>query len=155
VTPANRAPPPGAHRLFKKVHPRTRTPIPATLLVLALGIGLMIVVPGGALLQLILAGAIFMFVAYGITIVLYLGVRSRLERREGAWDLGRFELPVAIVALVWVVVAVFVAIATSATAAPLLIVIGLILTGGVYFAYLLRFRRRVLEHEPGESSPPA
>ncbi len=139
-----------APTFFKKVNPRTQTPIPATLLVLALGIVLMLLVPGGALLQLILAGAIFMFVAYAMTIVLYLAVRSRLDRREGAWDLGRFETPVAIVALVWVLVAVFVAIATSETAAPVLIVVGLVLAGGVYLAYLVRFRRRVLTHEPGE-----
>ncbi len=144
-----------AHSLFKKVNRRTQTPIPATLLVLALGIGLMIVMPGGALIQLILAGAIFMFLAYAITIVLYLAVRSRLDRQEGAWDLGRFEMPVAIVALVWVVVALFVAIVTSATAAPLLIVVGLVLAGGVYFVYLLRFRRSALEHEPGESTSSA
>lgn len=40
-------------------------------------------------------------VAYGSTIVLYLAVRKRLDRRKGAFDLGRFELPVAICALVW------------------------------------------------------
>jgi amino acid transporter len=139
-----------ASGLFRRVSPRTRTPIPATLFVLVLGVALMAVVRGQALLQLILAGAIFMFLPYGMTIVLYLAVRSRLDRREGAWDLGRFELPVAVVALVWVVVALVVVITTSPSAGPLVIVAGLVLAGGLYFAYLLRFRRRVLEHEPAE-----
>jgi amino acid transporter len=140
------------HGLFKKVNPRTGTPIPATLLVLALGIGLMVVLPGDALLPLILAGAILMFVPYGMTIVLYLAVRSRLDRQEGGWDLGRFEMPVAIVALLWVVVALVVAIATSATIAPVLIVAGLVVVGGMYFVHLLTSRRRALEHEPGTST---
>jgi amino acid transporter len=136
-----------ASGLFRKVNPRTRTPIPATLLVLALGIVLMAVMGGDALLQLILAGAIFMFVAYGLTIGLYFAVRSRLDRREGAWDLGRWEMPVAVVALLWVVMALVVVIATSPSMGPLLIVAGLVLAGGVYFVYLLTRRRHVLEHE--------
>jgi amino acid transporter len=139
-----------ASGLFRKVNPRTRTPIPATLFVLALGVVLMAVVRGDALLQLILAGAIFMFAPYGMTIVLYLAVRSRLDRRQGAWDLGRFEVPVAVVALLWVVVALVVVVATSPSAGPLLIVAGLVLLGGLYFLYLLTFRRRVLQHEIGE-----
>jgi amino acid transporter len=138
-----------AHGLLKRVNPRTRTPIPATLAVLALGIVLMVVMPGGALLQLILAGAILTNIPYAMTIVLYLVVRRKLGRKEGAFSLGRFEVPVAVIALLWVLVATFVVIASSATVVPILIVVGLILAGGVYFAYLMKYRRRVLEHEPG------
>jgi amino acid transporter len=36
-----------AYRVFSRVDPHTRTPIPATLLVLALGVVVMIVMPGG------------------------------------------------------------------------------------------------------------
>jgi hypothetical protein len=32
-----------------------------------------------------------------------------------------------------------------------LIVVGLMLAGGVYFAYLMKYRRQVLEHEPGKA----
>jgi amino acid transporter len=140
-----------AHGLFKRVNPRTQTPIPATLLVLALGIVLMVAMPGGALLQLILAGAIFTNIPYAMTIILYLLVRRKLGRKEGAFSLGRFEVPVAVVALAWVLLALFVVIASSATVVPILIVVGLMLTGGVYFAYLMKFRRQVLEHEHGEA----
>jgi len=140
-----------AHGLFKKVNHRTQTPIPATLLVAVLGVVLMVAMPGGALLQLILAGAILTNIPYAMTIVLYLRVRQNLGRQEGAFDLGRFELPVAIVALVWVLAALFVVIASSATAVPMLIVVGLLLAGAVYFAYLLKFQRDVLEHEPGKA----
>jgi amino acid transporter len=140
-----------AHGLFKRVNPRTQTPIPATLLLLALGIVLMVAMPGGVLLQLILAGAILTNIPYAMTIILYLVVRRELNHREGAFNLGRFEVPVAVVALVWVLVATFVVIASSVTLVPILIVAGLIIAGGVYFAYLMKFQRQVLEHEPGKA----
>ena len=88
-----------AHRLMRQVHPRTQTPIPATILIFAGGVVLMAALPGEALLQLITAGTILPILFYGATVVLYLAVRRGLDRREGAFDLGRFELPVAIVAL--------------------------------------------------------
>jgi amino acid transporter len=86
-----------------------------------------------------------------MTIVLYLVVRRKLGRKEGAFSLGRFEVPVAVVALIWVLVALFVVIASSATIVPVLIVVGLLLAGGMYFVYLLKCRREVLEYEPGSA----
>ena len=46
----------------------------------------------------------------GMTIVLYLVVRRKLGRKEGAFSLGRFEMPVSVVALAWVLIAMSVAI---------------------------------------------
>jgi hypothetical protein len=43
----------------------------------------------------------------------------------------------------------FAVIASSATIVPVMIVLGLLLSGAVYFVYLLMCRRDVLEHEPG------
>lgn len=40
-------------------------------------------------------------ILYWSTTVLYLSMRRRLDRKEGAFDLGCFEIPVAIGALVW------------------------------------------------------
>ena len=140
-----------AHGLFKRVNPRTRTPIPATLLVLTLSIVVMVVMPGGALLQLILAGAIIGNITYATTIILYLAVRRKLGHREGAFSLGRFELPVAVAALVWVVLAMLFVIVSSTSAVPIFIAFGLLLAGGVYFGYLMKFRREVLEHQPGKA----
>jgi hypothetical protein len=37
------------------------------------------------------------------------------------------------------------------TIVPILIVVGLVVAGGVYFAYLMKFQRQVLKHE----RPPA
>jgi hypothetical protein len=53
-------------------------------------------------------GTILPALIYGATICLYLVVRTRLARQEGAFNLGRVELPVAIAAVIWVIVAVFV-----------------------------------------------
>jgi amino acid transporter len=97
-----------AHRLMRRVNPRTHTPIPATVLIFVVGVVLMVALPGAALLKLIVASTILPAIIYGATIVLYLVVRKRLGRKEGAFNLGRFELPVAISALVWVVCALFV-----------------------------------------------
>ena len=68
----------------------------------------MVALPGSALLQLIIGSTILPALIYGATVVLYLVVRKRLERKEGGFSLGRFELPVAIAALIWVAIALFV-----------------------------------------------
>ena len=139
-----------AHRVLKRVNHRTSTPIPATLLQLGLGIALILAISGGAMLQLILAGAILVTIPYGMTVVLYLVVRNKLERNEGAFSLGRFEVPVAVTALVWLIAAAFVSILSAPTIVPVLIVVGMLAVGGVYLAYLLVFQREVLDHEPGQ-----
>jgi amino acid transporter len=139
-----------AHSVMRRVNSRTRTPIPATLVVLAVGVILMAVMPGDALLQLIMAGAIVTILPYIMTIVLYLATRHKLDRRPGGFDLGRWEWPVAIGALVWVVVSLFIVVASSTTPAPIVISVGLCAAGLVYFAYMWKVNPDVLEHEPGD-----
>jgi amino acid transporter len=141
-----------AHRLMRRVDPRTRTPIPATILIFAVGVILMVALPGKALLELIVASTILPAIIYGMTICLYLGVRRRLESKEGAFNLGRLELPVAIAALLWVLVALFVLVAPAEAVVPDLIVAGLILGGGLFFLGLLIFNRQALETEPGDAN---
>ena len=140
-----------AHQMLRKVSPRTQTPIPATLVVVAVGIVVMIVLPGGALLQLLQAGTIFNNIPYAMTIILYLVVRRKLARKEGAFNLGRFEVPVAAIALAWVLFAMFAVIASATTMVPMTIVLGIVGAGAVYFAYLLKRRPEALEHEPGNT----
>lgn len=139
-----------AHSLMRRVNPRTQTPVPATLLILAVGVILMIALPGAALLQLIIGSTILPALIYGAIAVLYLSVRHRLERKEGGFNLGRFELPVAIAALVWVLIVLFVLVTPGDAFVPNLIVVGLILAGGVYIGYLMIFNREVLDTEPGD-----
>jgi hypothetical protein len=83
-------------------------------------------------------------------IVLYLGVRKRLGRQEDAFDLGRFDMPVAIGALVWSVFVVFVLVSPPEAVTAVLISVGVLAAGGMYLAYLLIFNREVMETEPGD-----
>ncbi|HYJ51187.1 MAG TPA: amino acid permease [Microbacterium sp.] len=137
-----------AGRLMSRVNPRTRTPVAATVLIVVIGIVLMVVLPGDALNQLLVGGTILPALMYGAIVVLYLVVRKKLERKEGGFNLGRFELPVTIAALAWVGLALVVLITPPGSLIPSLVVLGLILTGGVYFAWLMIFRRSALESEP-------
>jgi amino acid transporter len=133
--------------LRRRVNPRTQTPVPGTILILVVGAVLMVALPGEALLQLISTGTILPALIYGATVVLYLAVRKRLERKEGGFSLGRFEVPVAVAALIWVAFALFVLVTPESAFIPTVLVLGLILVGGAYFAYLLMFNRRVLDSE--------
>ena len=139
-----------AHRIMRKVSARTKTPIPATILPVVVGFALMAVLPGDALLELLTVGGVIGASLYGGIIVLYLGVRKRLGHQENAFDLGRFEMPVAVAALAWSVFVVFILVSPPEAMTSVLISIGILLLGGVYFAYLLITNRDVLESEPGE-----
>jgi amino acid transporter len=143
------------YKVLRRVNPRTQTPVFATVLILAVGVALMVALPGSALLQLIIASSTLPALIYGGVTVLYLSVRKRLERKEGGFSLGRFEVPVTVAAIVWVVIALFALVSPGNSLVPDLIVLGLILTGALYFAKMLIFNRDVLEHEPGEDSPAA
>jgi amino acid transporter len=139
-----------APTLMQRVSPRTHTPIPATLLIVVLGIALMLAVPGNALLELLTVGGLIGAVLYGAIVVLYLKVRKRLGRQEDAFDIGRFEMPVAICALVWSAIVVFILVSPPEAHTAVFIAIGVVLAGGLYFAYLLMTNREVLETEPGD-----
>ncbi|WP_418004230.1 APC family permease [Mycobacterium sp. PDNC021] len=138
-----------AHALMRRVNPRTQTPVPATLLILIVGVVLMATLRGDALIQLIIASTILPALIYGAIVVLYLAVRKRLEHKEGGFRLGRFELPVAGVALIWVVFALFVLVTPDSARVPSFIVLGLIAIGVGYFVKMLVFNREVLDTEPG------
>lgn len=141
-----------AHRVMRRVSPRTRTPVPATLLILVLGIVLMVALPGSALLELITASTILPALIYGATIVLYLAVRRRLGRQQGAFDLGRFELPVAVCALIWTLVALFVLVAPVESRTSVVIVAGLLLLGALFFLAMPPFERRPPDAGPADDT---
>ena len=115
---------------MRRVNPRTQTPVSATILILVVGVVLMVALPGDALLQLIVGGTILPALVYGAIVVLYLVVRGGWSAGRAAFDLGRFELPVAVAALIWVAVAVFVLVTPADAFVPTLIVLGIVATGG-------------------------
>ena len=139
-----------AHRIMRQVNSRTKTPIAATVLPLVIGIVVMGLLPGDALVELITAGTLFPAITYGLIVVLYLVVRRRLDRTTGAFDLGRFEVPVAVAALIWSVCVIVVLLSPIDATLPMIIVGALILLGGIYFCYLLGWQRDVLDREPGQ-----
>ena len=138
---------------MRRVDSRTQTPIPATILPVVIGIAVLAALPGDALLDLITSGTVFPALTYGAIVVLYLAVRKRLDHKEGGFSLGRFEMPVAIAALIWSVCALVFILAPASSFAPIVIVVGLVVVGGLYFAYMLIFKREVLDAEPDEVSP--
>jgi hypothetical protein len=78
-------------------------------------------------------------------------VRKRLAAKEGAFSLGRWGLPVAIGALVWLVVALLVLVLPHESRVPVMIDVGLLLAGGAFFLLMLMFDRGSLEAEPGDA----
>lgn len=140
------------HQLMRRVNPRTQTPIPATILIVVVGVALMAALPGGALLVWLTVGTVIAAILYGGIIVLHLGVRKRLGRKEDAFDLGRLEMEVAIGALVWSAGVLFIVVSPPPAMTAVLIVAGLFLVGGLYFAYLLIVNREVLETESGDAA---
>jgi amino acid transporter len=142
-----------AHRLMKRVDSRTQTPIPATILPVVIGIAVLVALPGDALQELITSGTVFPALTYGGIVVLYLVVRKRLDRKEGGFSLGRFEMPVAVAALVWSACALVILLSPNSSHVAIVIVVSLLVVGGLYFAYLMIFNREVLDHEPGEAAP--
>jgi len=138
------------HAWMRKVNPRTQTPVVATILILAVGLVLMLALPGEALMQLIIGSTILPALIYAGIVILYLVVRKRLDHKEGGFSLGRFEVPVAAAALIWEAIVLVVLVTPGDAAVPALIVAGLILAGGVYFSYLRIMHPDVLGNEPGE-----
>src|SRR5258706_8277043 len=70
-------------------------------------------------------------------------------KSASSFELGRFELPVTISALVWSAAALFVLVAPAFSRAPLVIVGGALVVGSAYFVGLFTLRRNVLATEPG------
>ncbi|MEU2039939.1 hypothetical protein [Nocardia niwae] len=61
-------------------------------------------------------------------------------------------MPVAVGALVWSAVALFVLVTPTDATVPVVIVAGLLLVGVLFFLALLAFDRQALETEPGDVS---
>ena len=144
----DRFPAPG---LMQRVSARTHTPIPATVLIVVLGIALIAAVPGDALLQLLTVSGLIGATLYGAIIVLYLAVRKRLGHQEDAFDIGRFEMPVAIGALIWSVIVIAILVSPPEARTAVFIALGILAAGGAYFGYLFVVNREVLETEPGDA----
>lgn len=137
-----------AHELMRRVDSRTQTPIPATILPVVVGTVVLIALPGDALLELITSGTVLIALTYGGIVVLYLTVRKRLDHKEGGFTLGRFEMPVAIAALIWSACVLVILLSPASSTVPIAIVVGLLALGGLYFGYMMIANRAVLDADP-------
>lgn len=95
-------------RLLRSVHSTTKTPIPALVLGLALNLGLLFFgySSANAFGTLVGATAVLPYLVYLLTVGAYAVRRRRLDRIPGAFHLGRFAVPVFVLALLYLVVVV-------------------------------------------------
>jgi amino acid transporter len=88
---------------WRRIHARTRTPVPA--LLAGLGIGALLMVygyaQGNAFGTLISATALIPYIVYLFTVIAYALRRRQLRAIPGAFSLGRFAGPVLVVTLLW------------------------------------------------------
>lgn len=133
---------PGA-AAWRRVHPRLGTPLLATVLV---GLVIEIVLAAfanrqDALFKLFSAATLMPCLIYIATVILYVFTRRRLPHHANAFSLGRFEIPVVVLALIWLLFEL--SIFRDASFNDPWIYIGVMFgIGLVYLAWLLVSRRK-------------
>lgn len=124
-------------RFVKRVDTARGTPVWATLVVWALAEVVLAVfgTSTDALFQLFGAATLLPAIIYTATVVLYVVKRRSLPREDG-FHLGRFEAPVLVVSLVWLVweLSIF---RDASFAQPRLYVLVMLVLGLAYLAFLL------------------
>lgn len=123
-----------------KVSPRTKTPLNATIAVTTISaviLGLFST-STDALFILFSAATLLPAIIYAITVALYIATRRRLPA-SGGFSLGRWEIPIIVVAVVWLVFALSL-FRDASFAQPWLYVAVMVGIGAVYLGYLLATR---------------
>ncbi len=144
-----------AHNIFKKVNERTGTPLATTLLT---GITCEVVLAifaqqSNTLANLFSASTLLPAIIYLITVIFYIYARRKLpEAHSGGFNLGRFEWPVIILALAWLVFELAIFRDGSTFASPWLYCLIMFAIGLIYFVWLLIARPQVLNTVPVEES---
>ena len=130
---------------LRRVHPRTGTPVPA--LVASLVVCLVLLVygtaDGNAFAVLVGATALVPYLVYLLTLGGYLARRRALvESGEGGFRLGAAALPVAGLALLWLVAVVAALTLPEAFRSADYVVIGALALAGIWYVAALRRRLR-------------
>ena len=141
------------HQLFRRVDPRTNTPLAATVLC---GVLIEIVLAvfanqTNALTNLFSASSLLPAVIYLATVILYASTRHRLPKSEH-FNLGAFEWPVIILSLVWLLFELSI-FRDSSFKIPWLYCVVLFAIGLIYFVYMLVARPKVLQTVPPQGEP--
>lgn len=129
-------------QVLRKVSPRTKTPLNATIVMtlIALVILGLFSTSTDALFKLFGAATLLPAMIYTITVVLYIAKRRTLPASAG-FNLGRWELPIIVVAVVWLVFEL--SLFRDASFRDAWIYVGIMVAvGACYLGYLLVTRGR-------------
>ena len=127
-------------QVLHKVSPRTTTPLNAAIAMTVISgviLGLFST-STDALFILFSAATLLPVVIYTITVALYIVTRRRLPASHG-FALGRWEVPIIVVAVVWLVFALLL-FRDASFKEPWLYVVVMVAIGAVYLIYLLATR---------------
>ncbi|MFB7211727.1 APC family permease [Streptomyces sp. NPDC056255] len=129
-------------RLLKRIHPRTATPLNATVFMMLIAQIVLAVFSRStdALFQLFSAATLLPAVIYAGTVAMYAAKRSSLPPSRG-FSLGRWEVPVLLLAGVWLVYELLI-FRDASFRGPWAYVLVLCGIGAVYLAALLVRRGR-------------
>jgi amino acid transporter len=132
---------------WSQVAPRTRTPRNATILVLVVTEAILAAFAhrADALVKLFSAATLLPAVLYLATVVMFAVRRRRLPQQHAGFDLRRWETPVLVVALVWLLFEMSI-FRDASFADPWIYVAVMTVLGLLYLGYLLvRHGRRSLD----------
>ena len=149
------------YQLFRQVNVRTRTPLAATLfagllieVVLAVFAGLGIFANQTSPLNYLFSAATLLpAIIYLATVILYASARHKLPPARG-FSLGVFEVPIIILALVWLLFELAIFRDTLLFAEPWIYSLIMFGLGLIYFVWLLVTRPYVLSTPPQEGGEP-
>ncbi len=138
------------HQVFGRISPRLHTPVWATLLMMVGGIILILVLghDSNTLANLFTAGSIIPALIYLSTVIMYIAVRRKLPRRAASFNLGRWEIPVIVLSLLWLCFELQVLIVPSTFWIPVKLTLLVLAVGAVVFAGFFVFDRKALDRLP-------
>jgi amino acid transporter len=135
---------------LRRINPRTATPVPALLGSLLVCLVLLVygTLDGDAFAVLVGATALVPYLVYLLTLGGYLARRRAIvDSTEGGFHLGAAAIPVAVAALVWLVVVVAALTLPEAFRAADYVVLGALVLAGIW--YVAALRRRLAEGTAG------
>ncbi|MFI1827516.1 APC family permease [Streptomyces sp. NPDC020412] len=127
-------------RALRKIHPRRGTPLNATLFIFLVAQAVLasFAMTTDALFSLFSAATLLPAIIYAGTVLMYVVKRKSLPPTQG-FSLGRWEIPVIVVASVWLGYELLI-FRDASFRDPWLYVLVLFALGAVYFAFLLARR---------------
>ncbi len=142
-----------ASRLFHSISKRANTP--ANAIILATIVEIVIAIFFTHLSDLLAASALVPVVIYLFVTLAYLVRRNKFPVQPGGYSLGRFDLPVAVAAVVWCIILMVLLIGPAANHKSALIAAGIFASGIIWWIIMrivmpdrLREQPKPVEEEP-------